>query len=174
MSVRIKVTAMRTMSPMPARKPPAQPHERERKPFPIRRHLVAPAEDTVARRNAPGDGSVQLAAEIRRQLSERQLTKAYLAAELGWTAARVNKLLRPDGPTQALTVDDMIAVAHAMRADPRQLLVGAGLVADVPVDLVDAVWTDARIGKASRQMIVRAIELARSVAEQADGDFDSR
>lgn len=157
------------MSPMPARIP-----AQERKPYPIRRHKVDPTEDTVQRRNPPGESSVAFAAEVRRQLQERQISKAQLAADLGWTAARINKLLRPDGPTQALTLDDAVAIAKAMDAGFTSLTVGAGLVPDAPVDLVDAVWTDPHIGKASRQMIVRAIQLARSVDQETGSDLESR
>lgn len=157
---------------MPARTSAPIDTPPDRKPYPPKRHLVADAEDTVQRRNPPGEVSEQFAAEVRRQLVERQISKAQLAADLGWTPARVNKLLRPDGPTQALTIDDALAIAKAMGAGFTSLMVGAGLVPDAPVDLVDAVWTDGRIEKASRQMIVRAIELARTVSEQAGGHLE--
>lgn len=161
------------MEPMPARKPApdAPPAAPDRKPFPPKRHKVAPAEDPVARRNAPGETTSQLAAEINRQLDERGMSKTEFATRVGWNKSRVNKLLRPEGPTQAMTVDDLAAIGRALGVDPSTFLVGAG-ISSAQVDLIDAVYSDARLGKASRQMIVRAVQLARTVDEQAASNVE--
>lgn len=156
------------MDAMPARRTaPAQPDApADRKPFPPRRHKVAAAEDQVTRRNAPGETTVALAQEVNRQLEERALTKTDFATKVGWNKSRVNKLLRPEGPTQAMTVDDLHAIARALGCDPTVFWIASGISA-AQVDLLDAAHSDRQIGRADRRMIVRIIELARTSGEDA-------
>lgn len=63
-----------------------------------------------------------VAGEIRAEMARRHVTGVQLAAQLGWTVSTTSRRLRGD---QALTVDDVAAIAAVLDVPIEQLLSAA-------------------------------------------------